>query len=143
MPDRTATTTWTGDLQQGSGSVELTSSGVGTYDVSFPKRGADDADGTTSPEEMLAAAHSSCFAMALSNEIAEAGGTPTEMTVTATVTLDTSALKISEVALTIRATVDGLDESGFDSAVSAAEEGCPVSNLFRGNTEITVDASLS
>ena len=65
MPTRTATTTWTGDLQSGSGNVELTSSKVGTYEVSFPKRAADEADGTTSPEELIAAAHSSCFSMAL------------------------------------------------------------------------------
>ena len=74
MPTRTARTAWTGSLQEGSGQVELSSSHVGTYDVSFPKRAADDADGTTSPEELIAAAHSSCFAMQLSANIAEAGG---------------------------------------------------------------------
>src|SRR5206468_12389727 len=73
MPTRTATTTWTGDLQSGSGSVEMTGSKVGTYEVSFPKRAADEAGGTTSPEELIAAAHSSCFAMAFSNELAQAG----------------------------------------------------------------------
>ena len=67
MPTRTAKTAWKGTLQQGSGQVELTSSGVGTYEVSFPKRAADDADGTTSPEELIAAAHSACYAMSLSN----------------------------------------------------------------------------
>ena len=76
MPTRTAQTHWTGSLQEGSGQVELTSSGVGTYDVSFPKRAADEAGGTTSPEELIAAAHSSCYAMQLSAFIAEAGGTP-------------------------------------------------------------------
>src|ERR671933_2613908 len=87
MPTRTARTAWNGGLQDGSGQVELTSSKVGTYDVSFPKRAADDAGGATSPEELIAAAHSACFAMQLSNNIAEAGGTPHSLEVTADVTL--------------------------------------------------------
>src|SRR3954466_13409358 len=76
MPTRTARTAWNGTLQEGSGQVELSSSKVGTYEVNFPKRAADDAGGVTSPEELIAAAHSACFAMQLSNNIAEAGGTP-------------------------------------------------------------------
>ena len=87
MPTRTARTAWNGTLQEGSGQVELTSSGAGTFDVSFPKRAAEDADGTTSPEELIAAAHSSCFAMQLSAVIAEAGGTPVSLEVSADVTL--------------------------------------------------------
>ena len=85
MPTRTARTAWNGTLQEGSGQVELSSSKVGTFDVSFPKRAADDAGGTTSPEELIAAAHSSCFAMALSSEIGKAGGTPQRLDVTADV----------------------------------------------------------
>src|SRR5512133_1254266 len=87
MPTRTARTAWKGGLQDGSGQVELSSSQVGTYEVSFPKRAADDAGGTTSPEELIAAAHSSCFAMALSSEVAKAGGTPQALEITAEVTL--------------------------------------------------------
>jgi osmotically inducible protein OsmC len=87
MPTRTARTAWNGGLQDGSGQVELSSSEVGTYDVSFPKRAADEAGGATSPEELVAAAHSACFAMQLSNEIAEAGGTPQSLEVTADVSL--------------------------------------------------------
>ena len=87
MPTRSARTAWNGGLQDGSGQVELTSSGVGTYDVSFPKRAAEDAGGTTSPEELVAAAHSSCYAMQLSALIAEAGGTPQSLEVTADVSL--------------------------------------------------------
>src|SRR5947209_2135263 len=83
VPKRTARTAWNGSLQEGGGQVELTSSGVGTFDVSFPKRAAEDADGTTSPEELIAAAHSSCYAMQLSALIAEAGGTPQSLDVTA------------------------------------------------------------
>src|SRR3954466_7559333 len=87
MPTRTARTAWNGTLQEGSGQVELSSSKVGTYEVSFPKRTAEDAGGTTSPEELIAAAHSSCYAMALSNEIGQAGGTPESLEVQADVTL--------------------------------------------------------
>src|SRR6476619_449423 len=87
MPTRTARTAWTGSLQEGSGQVELTSSKAGTYEVSFPKRAADEAGGATSPEELIAAAHSSCFAMQLSALVAQAGGTPQALDVTANVTL--------------------------------------------------------
>ena len=87
MPTRTARTAWNGTLETGSGQVELSSSKVGTYEVSFPKRAADEAGGTTSPEELIAAAHSSCFAMQLSANIAEAGGTPQSLEVTADVSL--------------------------------------------------------
>jgi osmotically inducible protein OsmC len=91
MPARTARTAWNGSLEKCSGQVELTSSGVGTYDVSFPKRAAENADGTTSPEELIAAAHSSCFAMALSGQIAQVGGTPQSLDVQADVTLGPDA----------------------------------------------------
>ncbi|APA95277.1 Peroxiredoxin OsmC [Nocardia seriolae] len=87
MPTRTARTSWSGGLQDGSGQVELVSSGVGKYDVSFPKRAADNADGTTSPEELIAAAHSSCYSMALSGQIGNAGGTVQSLDTTADVTL--------------------------------------------------------
>ena len=105
MPTRTARTAWTGSLQEGSGQVELSSSNVGTFDVSFPKRAADDADGTTSPEELIAAAHSSCYAMQLSANIAEAGGTPQSLDVKADVSLgpDTGGgFRITGIKLTVR-----------------------------------------
>ncbi|MHA6620279.1 OsmC family peroxiredoxin [Pseudonocardia sp. DLS-67] len=144
MPTRTARTAWNGDLQSGSGQVELTSSGVGTYDVSFPKRAADDADGTTSPEELIAAAHSTCYAMALSAEVARTGGTPQSLDVTAAVTLSpdpAGGFRISEIALTVRAEVEGLDAAGFETAAQAAKDGCPVSKALTGTT-ITLDAAL-
>lgn len=87
MATRTATTQWTGGLQDGSGRVNLDSSGAGSYEVSFPRRIADEAEGVTSPEELIAAAHASCYAMALSGGIANAGGTPQSSTVTADVTV--------------------------------------------------------
>jgi lipoyl-dependent peroxiredoxin len=144
MPTRTAQTHWTGSLQEGSGQVELTSSGVGTYDVSFPKRAAEEAGGTTSPEELIAAAHSSCYAMQLSAFIAEAGGTPQTLDVQADVTLGpdkAGGFAISGIKLTVRGQVDGLDAAGFEKAAQAAKDGCPVSKALAGTT-ITLDAAL-
>ncbi|GEL18792.1 OsmC family protein [Pseudonocardia asaccharolytica] len=145
MPTRTARTAWNGTLEQGSGRVELSSSRVGTYEVSFPKRAADDAGGTTSPEELIAAAHSSCFAMQLSAFIAEAGGTPESLDVTAAVTLGPDpkgGFVITGIRLTVRGEVTGLDAAGFDKAAQAAKDGCPVSKALAGTT-ITLDAALA
>lgn len=145
MPTRTARTAWTGTLQEGSGQVELASSKVGTYEVSFPKRAADDAGGVTSPEELIAAAHSACYAMALSNGIAQAGGTPQSLDVSADVTLGpdpAGGFRITGIKLTVRGEVAGLDEAGFQQAADAAKAGCPVSKALTG-TEITLDAALA
>jgi osmotically inducible protein OsmC len=143
MPTRTARTAWNGTLQEGSGQVELSSSKVGTFDVNFPKRAADDAGGTTSPEELVAAAHAACFAMSLSNEIGKAGGTPQALDVTADVTLgrDDSGLAITGIKLTVRAEVEGLDAAGFEQAAQAAKVGCPVSKALAA-VDITLDAAL-
>jgi lipoyl-dependent peroxiredoxin len=144
MPTRTARTAWTGTLQQGSGQVELTSSKVGTYEVSFPKRAADDAGGTTSPEELIAAAHSSCYAMQLSALIGEAGGTPQALDVQADVSLGpdpAGGFRLTGIKLTVRGEVDGLDADGFEKAAQAAKAGCPVSKALTG-VEITLDAAL-
>ena len=146
MPTRTASTAWKGTLQEGSGQVELSSSNVGTFDVSFPKRAADDAGGTTSPEELIAAAHSSCFAMQLSANIAEAGGTPQSLDVKADVSLGpdkaNGGFRLTGIALTVRGKVDGLDADGFEKAAQAAKDGCPVSKALTGTT-ITLDAALA
>ena len=144
MPTRSAHTAWKGGLADGSGQTELTSSGVGTFDVSFPKRAADDAGGTTSPEELIAAAHSSCYAMQLSALIAEAGGTPQSLEVTAEVSLGpdpAGGFRISGIVLKVVGEVDGLDEAGFLEAANAAKATCPVSKALTG-TEITLDARL-
>jgi osmotically inducible protein OsmC len=145
MPTRTARTAWNGTLEEGSGQVELTSSGVGTYDVSFPKRAAEDADGTTSPEELIAAAHTACFAMQLSAVIAQAGGTPQSLDVSAEVSLGPDkadgGFRLTGIKLTVRGEVDGLDEAGFVEAAGKAKVGCPVSKALTG-VEITLDAAL-
>jgi osmotically inducible protein OsmC len=144
MPTRTARTAWNGSLQEGSGQVELSSSKVGTFDVSFPKRTAEDAGGTTSPEELIAAAHSACYAMALSSEIGKAGGTTEALEVTAAVTLgqQDGAPTITGITLTVRGEVEGLDADGFAQAAQAAKVGCPVSKALAA-VDITLDAALA
>ncbi|GAA5150314.1 OsmC family peroxiredoxin [Nocardioides marinquilinus] len=144
MPTRTARTAWNGTLQEGSGQVELSSSKVGTYDVSFPKRAAEDAGGTTSPEELVAAAHSSCYAMQLSALIAGAGGTPQSLEVTADVSLGedpAGGFRLTGIKLTVRGEVEGLDEAGFKEQAEAAKAGCPISKALTG-VDITLDAAL-
>ncbi|MFD3507184.1 OsmC family peroxiredoxin [Nocardia sp. NPDC058666] len=144
MPTRSARTLWSGGLQDGSGQVELDSSGVGKFDVSFPRRVADTAEGT-SPEELLGAAHSSCYSMALSAEIANAGGTPDSLDVTADVTLSpdpAGGFRISKIKLTVRGRATGLDDAAFAVAATAAKEGCPVSKALAGVAEIELDAAL-
>ena len=143
MPTRTARVAWTGTLNEGSGKVELSSSQVGTFDVSFPRRTAEDAEGVTSPEELIAAAHASCFSMAQSSQIAKAGGTPQALDVSADVTLgrDDSGLAITAIKLTVRGEVEGLDADGFQQAAQAAKVGCPVSKALAA-VDITLDAAL-
>ena len=113
--------------------------------MSFPKRAADDADGTTSPEELIAAAHSACYAMQLSGEIAQAGGTPQSLDVKADVSLGpdpAGGFRLTGIKLTVRGEVDGLDAAGFAKAAQAAKEGCPVSKALTG-VDITLDAALA
>jgi osmotically inducible protein OsmC len=144
MPTRTARTAWNGTLEQGSGQVEMSSSKVGTYEVSFPKRAADEAGGTTSPEELVAAAHSACFAMQLSANIAQAGGTPQSLEVQADVSLGpdpAGGFRLTGITLTVRGEVEGLDAAGFEKAAQEAKAGCPVSKALTG-VDITLDAAL-
>ena len=144
MPTRTARTAWTGSLERGSGQVELASSHVGSYEVSFPKRAAEDAGGTTSPEELIAAAHSSCYAMQLSSVIAQAGGTPKTLDVQADVSLGpdpAGGFRLTGITLTVRGEVDGLDADGFAQAAAEAKATCPVSKALTG-VEIGLDAAL-
>jgi osmotically inducible protein OsmC len=145
MPTRSARTAWTGGLQDGSGQVELTSSGAGTFDVNFPKRAAEDADGTTSPEELVAAAHSACYAMSLSNLVTEAGGTVQALDVSADVTLgadkEDGGFKLTGIVLKVRGEIDGLDDAAFKDAAEKAKAGCPISKALAA-VDITLDAAL-
>ncbi len=144
MSIRTARTAWNGTLDEGSGQVELTSSGTGTFDVSFPRRTADAAEGVTSPEELIAAAHTSCYAMQFSGEVAAAGGTPEQVEVTADVTLSpdpAGGLRIAKIALKVVGYASGLDEAGFTAAAEAAKNNCPVSKALAGVGEVTLDVT--
>lgn len=144
MPSRTATTVWRGGLQDGKGVTELSSSGLGSYEVSFPTRSADRANGATSPEELIAAAHSACYAMQLSALLAQAAGPPERLDVTAEVSLGpdpAGGFRIPGIALRVRATVPGIDAEGFAKAAEEAKVRCPVSKALTG-TEITLDAAL-
>ena len=145
MATRTARTAWNGTFTEGSGQVELSSSGVGTYDVSWPARIADQAAGVTSPEELLAASHSSCFTMAFTNELGGAGATPEQIEVTADVTLGpdpAGGVRITKSALTVRGFATGIDEAGFKAAAEAAKAGCPVSKALAGVDAITIDVTF-
>jgi osmotically inducible protein OsmC len=144
MPTRTARTGWTGTLEQGTGQVELTSSKLATFEVSFPRRAAEDAGGYTSPEELIAASHSACYAMQLSALIGQAGGTPQALDVQADVSLGpdpAGGFKLTGIKLTVRGEVDGLDADQFRQAAEQAKAGCPVSKALTG-VDITLDAAL-
>src|ERR1700728_5429251 len=135
MPTRTARTGWTGRLEEGSGQVELTSSGLGTYEVSFPQRAAEEAGGYTSPEELLGAAHSACYAMQLSALIGQAGGTPQALDVQADVSLGpdpAGGFKLTGIKLTVRGEVEGLSDEEFAKVAADAKAGCPLSKALTG-----------
>ena len=144
MPTRTSRTAWNGSLETGEGQVELSSSKLGTYDVSFPKRAADDANGSTSPEELLAAAHTACYAMQLSATLAGPGVTIEALDVAADVTLGPDpdgGFKLTGIKLTVRGEVSGVDSATFLAAANDAKANCPISKALTG-VEITLDAEL-
>lgn len=141
--ERRAEVAWQGNLTNGSGTFDLASSGAMTgAQVSFATR-TENPDGNTSPEELIAAAHASCYAMALSNTLGEQGNDPEELNVTATCTLDMGNLKITKVVLDVSGRVPGLDDEGFRTAAEQAEQVCPVSNALRGNVDIQLNTSLA
>jgi osmotically inducible protein OsmC len=137
---RTANTHWEGALLDGSGRVSLDSSGIGTYDVSWPAR-TEKPDGKTSPEELIAAAHSACYSMALSHTLAQAGTPPETVDTRADVTFQPGE-GITGSHLTVRARVPGMSAEDFQRAAESAKTGCPVSQALTG-TKITLDAELA
>jgi lipoyl-dependent peroxiredoxin len=138
---RTAEVTWQGGLIEGSGTIDSTTSGVvAPLPVTWASR-AEDAQGRTSPEDLLAAAHASCFAMALSGALADAGHPPDELRTSATVTF-VPGTGITKSALSVRGRVPGIDEDAFREAAEGAKAGCPVSQALAGGPEITLDARL-
>ena len=140
MTTRTATAQWHGSLFDGSGRVSLDSSGIGTYDVSWPAR-AEEPNGLTSPEELIAAAHASCYCMALSLELGKAETPPESIRARAEVTF-VPGTGITTSHLTVQATVPGISADDFAAAAEAAKVGCPVSQALTG-VEISLDATLT
>ena len=139
--ERKAEVTWHGDLMSGSGTITSVTSGV-LADLAIDWRNrAEDAEGKTSPEELIAAAHAACFAMALSHGLAQAGSPPEELETSATVTF-VPGTGITASHLTVVGRVPGLDEAAFEAAAQQAKDGCPVSGALAGNVELTLDARL-
>ena len=139
--ERRAAVTWNGELLTGSGTItHVTSEAFGPLDVSWPSR-AEEPGGRTSPEELIAAAHASCYCMALSHGLAGAGTPPTQLRATATVTF-VPGTGITKSALTVTGVVPGIDADAFAAAAEAAKEGCPVSGAMKGNVELSVEATL-
>ncbi len=141
---RRADVTWEGDLIRGSGMVTASSSRAFVdLPVTWASR-TESPGGRTSPEELMAAAHASCFAMALSFGLANAKTPPRKLEVTAVVTFDRldGGWRVVSSALTVRGSVPGLDPDGFRSAAEAAKDGCPVSQALKGNVQLSVQATL-
>jgi osmotically inducible protein OsmC len=138
---RNATTHWEGSLFEGAGQVTLQSSGTGTFDVSWASR-AEEANGKTSPEELIAAAHSSCFSMALSNGLAKAGTPATALDTSVDVDF-VPGTGITEIRITVRAQVDGMSAEDFVAAAEDAKANCPVSQALAAVPSITLDAALA
>lgn len=141
---RRARVSWDGDLASGSGVTSGISSGVfSLLPVSWASR-TEEPEDRTSPEELLAAAHASCYAMALSGELGRAGTPPERLDVTADVTFDKigDAWTVVSSALTVRGRVPGIDAAGFTQAAETARDGCPISKALAGNVKLSVEASL-
>jgi len=140
--DRRAEVTWNGDLMSGSGTIDSVGTGAfGPLDVSWPARAEDASAGKTSPEELIAAAHASCFSMALAGGLAKGGNPPERLSTSATVTF-VPGTGITKIALAVRGAVPGLDDAGFREAAESAKANCPVSKALAGVGEITLQAEL-
>jgi len=138
---RTASAHWEGDLFTGNGQVSLESSGIGTYDVSWPAR-TEEPGGKTSPEELIAAAHSACYNMAFSNILAKSGQAPTTLDTTAAVTF-VPGTGITEIQLSTVGSVPGLSDEDFQRMAEEAKDACPVSQALKAVPSITVEARLA
>lgn len=141
---RRADATWEGDLLSGAGAVTAATSGAfGDLATSWASR-TEAANGLTSPEELLAAAHAACFSMALSSTLAKAGHRAERLAVSAEVTADKleKGWTVISSALTVRGVVPGIDQAAFATAAEAAKDGCPISRAMAGNVTLSVDAAL-
>jgi len=142
--ERNAHATWEGDLRGGSGKFDVGSGAISGQEVTFASR-FEEPGGKTSPEELIAAAHATCFSMALAGGLARAGHPPTRLETDGLVTLDQvdGAFRITSVKLSVRGEVDGLDEEAFRAAAEEAKEGCPISNALADSIEISLEATLA
>lgn len=138
-----ASAMWEGDLLGGGGSTSLDSGAAGPLPVSWPSR-TEAANGKTSPEELIAAAHAACYSMALSHGLASDGNPPTRIDTEAVATFEKTddGWRLTTMALNVRGDVPGLSAEAFEAAARAAKDGCPVSNALAGNVEISVQAQL-
>jgi lipoyl-dependent peroxiredoxin len=142
---RRADAVWQGSLGQGSGEVSLVTSGVaGPLPVTWASR-TERSNGMTSPEELVAAAHASCYSMALSHILGEAGTPPEKLETSVTVTFKEieGGWKVGTSQITVKGWVPGLDEAGFKEAAEGAKDGCPISGALKGNVKLSVEATLA
>jgi lipoyl-dependent peroxiredoxin len=139
-----ANATWSGDLASGGGAVSAASSGIFADQPTSWRARTEAAEGKTNPEELLAAAHASCFSMAVSNELAKAGFPPERVDVSVVVTGDKTdaGWTVISSAITLRASVPGIDEATFQAQAEIAKGGCPISRALSGSVQITLDAAL-
>ena len=141
--ERRADVVWRGDLLKGSGTFDLVSSEAARdLPVTWASR-TERHDGKTSPEELITAAHASCYAMALSNVLAQMGNEPEELNISAVCTFDVDQVKVTKMVLDVRGRVSGLDAEEFQNAAEQGEQACPISNALRGNVDIQLNASLA
>jgi len=142
--EHTAHASWNGDLMSGSGTVSTGSGAVSEVPLSWKAR-AEDASAGSSPEELIAAALAACFSMALSHGLAQAGTPATSIETDATAAFDRTdeGFRVTQIALSVRGNVPGVDEAGFREAAEGAKVNCPVSKALEGNVPITLDAALA
>ena len=141
---RRAEANWHGDLINGSGDVTAATTRVFADLPTTWKARTEEADGVTSPEELLAAAHASCFSMAISNNLAKAGTPPTRISVSVEITADKtdSGWTVQKADITVRGVVPGATQESFQEAADGAKDGCPISKALKGNVDLTVEATL-
>lgn len=138
----TASTAWKGDLLSGSGTTTLETSQLGTMDLSWKARAEESAQGTTSPEELLGAAHAACYSMQFSNMLAENDTPPTTVDTRADVTFNIAEGGITGIALTVTAQIDGIEDADFQRIADEAKSSCPVSKALAA-VDITLEAKLA
>lgn len=135
-----ATTIWEGSLRDGRGATQVEGEAIPEVEVTWQAR-VNRTEGTTSPEELLAAAQASCFCMALSDTLSEAGNEPEQLRATATVAFEPGE-GVQSSAIEVKGRVPGIDQAAFERAATDARDNCPISGALRGNVEISVDATL-